>query len=136
MTSLVAYVSRKWFTTSFQKDSMTSGLSEKFSFVRYRRDANDTVADVVMKNFTHHMAGHSWITLVSDACLKVARKLRMEIKSPGRRCSSSFVPEDSVDTWRTNSRLLLNRPMRGRVACTCGTATSCGTANSPRAGQI
>lgn len=52
-------------------------------FVEYRWDAEENAADLVMKGSTHHMVAHLWTSFESHAGLKVSRKFRMEIGSPG-----------------------------------------------------
>lgn len=81
MTSFVAYVFKRSFTTSFQNANMPFGLSADFQFARYRRDANEAAGTLVLKCFTHYMAAPSWIAFRSHACLGVARKSRIEIGS-------------------------------------------------------
>lgn len=57
---------------------MSSGLSEDFLFVKYKRAAKETAEGLAMKCFTHHLAPSSMIPFESHACLKVERKIRIE----------------------------------------------------------
>lgn len=49
MTSPVAHIYKRWFTTSFKQSNMPSGLSKAFFFVRNRRDTKEMAAELVMK---------------------------------------------------------------------------------------
>lgn len=80
-TSSVAYVSRKYFTTSLQEDGMPSGLSKDFLSSNYRGDTKERAAKLVIECFTHRIAVRPWITFESNDFLRVTRKLRMEIMS-------------------------------------------------------
>lgn len=58
-------------------------LAEFFFFMMHRHEARETMADSVMKYFTHHMTPTSGILFEPNGCLKVAEKHKIEIDSLG-----------------------------------------------------
>lgn len=136
MTSSVACVYRRLFTTSFQKDRMFSGLLDIYLIFKYKRNDEGTVADLVMIFLTDHMAAASWTLLNSHARLNVVRKFRTET---GTLETNRFV------RLHSNLKVLLvprsffwdsflNCLQIGRLANTCGDPNPHRTSHELKAG--
>lgn len=77
--SPVLYILTIYLVTSLQRNSMHSGLSEYIFFQRYRRNAEEGPATLLMKCFEYHMAAFSYIPFKSHVRFEVPMMFNTEI---------------------------------------------------------